>query len=251
MASGVLERHLAVGDDVPASVLQSGLGWEYSKGVVVADAMPPASEVFADKDRESSLLKVWVGPLQFNADYFDVGEVDFDIEIDVLGDGPKFECLAAFMGWVAAMAGTEAVLTHAGSAEFQTRSAEASVDYVTAMDAVRLAVLRNPVFGEYRGVIAPRARSNAENVDSWLEKHGDPDLTSGVLSHVHMYDVIDSVDDEVTLARLAQQVAQRWRGALAERFPDRQLWWLPIGSPTSTARPSGCLPARPLRRVLV
>ena len=91
------------------------------------------------------------------------------------------------------------------------------------MDAVRLADLRNPVFGEYRGVIAPRARLHAENVDSWLEKHGDPDLTSGVLSHVHMYDVIESVDDEVTLARLAQQVAQRWRGALAERFPDRQI----------------------------
>lgn len=209
-------------DDVHASVLQSGLRWEYSKGALAAEAMPPASDVFADKDGALSLLKVWVGQLQFNAHYFDAGEVEFDVEIDVLGDGAKFECLVAFMDWVAAVAGTEAVMTHEGSAGLEIRSAESSVDYMTAMDAVRLADLRNPVFGHYRGVIAPRARLDERNVDSWLEKHGDPDLTSGVLSHVHMYDVIESVDDEVTLARLAQQVAQRWREALPEQFPDRQ-----------------------------
>lgn len=209
-------------DDVHASVLQSGLRWEHSKGAVVAEAMPPASEVFAGKDGESSLLKVWVGPLQFNAHYLDAGEVDFDIDIDVLRDGAKFECLVAFMDWVAAVAGAEAVMTHEGSSELQIRSAEPSVDAVTVVDAVRLADLRNPVFGEYRGVVAPRARLDAENVDSWLEKHGDPDLTSGVLSHVHTYDVIGSVEDEVALARLAQQVAQCWREALAEQFPERQ-----------------------------
>lgn len=114
-----------------------------------------------------------------------------------------------FMDWVAAVARTEAVMTHEGSTELQIRSAESSVDYVTAIDAVRLADLRNPVFGEYRGVIAQRARLDAGKVDTWLEKHGDPDLTSGVLCHVHMHDVIDSVEDEVALARLAQQVARR------------------------------------------
>ena len=35
-------------DDVQASVLQSGLGSEYSKGAVVANAMPPAGEAARD-----------------------------------------------------------------------------------------------------------------------------------------------------------------------------------------------------------
>lgn len=208
-------------DDVHTAILGSGLRWEHSTGAIVADTLPPASDVFANHERVPSLLKVWVGPLQFNAHYIDADEAEFDIEIEALGDRAKFECLVAFMDWLAAVAGNDAAMTHEGARELRIRSSDVDDDIIAVIDAVRLADLRNPVFLDYREVIAPQARLTKPNVDRWLETH-DPDQTSSVLSHVHLYDAIESVDAEQVLARLAQQIAERWREALADQFPDRR-----------------------------
>ncbi len=210
-------------DDVHTAITTSALRWEYWKGDAKLVELPPAAELFADDDGDRHLVKVWVGPVQFNAHYWVPEEVDFDVEIGVLAEQRRFECLVAFMDWIASIARAEVRLAHEGAPGaliLLFPRVDASQD-PKVRDRLRLAELRNPVFGTYRGVVAPAWRLDEANVDAWLEQHGDPDLVTGVLCHVHLWDEIESMSDEVVLGEVAGSIAERWRSALEAQFPDR------------------------------
>ncbi len=199
----------------------SDLPWEYwYEGVLMAD-MVSADELFSSHGAGSKLLKVWVGPLQFNSHCFIPTELDFDIEVAVLGNRAGFECLVAFMDWIATVTGNPAVMTHEGGDEV-IRTSEPMGDLKLALEALHLADLRNPYFVEYRGVIATRTRLIRSRVDLLLEAHSDPDQVSSAINQVPMRETIGSVETDDVLELLAKQVSARWREELLAQLPDMQ-----------------------------
>jgi hypothetical protein len=208
--------------DLHAMLDRSGLRWEARRGGIRLSEFPPLDDVFA-RNGDLHFLTTWVGPVQFNAHYWTRDELDFDVEISALADRSSFECLVTFMDWLASVAGADARLTHEGLPDgvIRVSTREDSSDEVVVRDRLRLAELRNPVFGTYREVVAPAWRLDQANIDAWLERHRDPDAVISVLCHVHLWDEIESTDDEVVLGRVAATIAERWRAALAAQLPDR------------------------------
>jgi len=207
--------------DVHSMLARSGLRWESRRGGLQLSELPPLDEVFAG-DGDRYVLQTWVGPVQFNAHYWAREELDFDVEIGALADRSRFECVVAFMDWLASIAGDEARLAHEGMTSAVIRvSTPVATDEVVVRDRLRLAELRNPMFGTYRDVVAPAWRLDKSNIDAWLERHHDPDAVTSVLCHVHLWDEIESTSDEVVLGRVAATIAEGWRAALAAQFPGR------------------------------
>lgn len=211
-------------DDLHFWLKMAGVRRELSFDGVVVPMPETATEVFAQRTEASPLLKVWVGPVQFNAHYLDQREADFDVPIEALADADSFDCLVAFMDFLANVAGDRSVLTHEGNhVELVIRSASATeTDSDTSLlgvDAVRLANLRRPRFVSYRGVIAPADRLDRENVDRWLEAH-DVVATTYAVSHTHLYDELRSIDDDAVYTALGDDVAAHWRAQLLEQMPD-------------------------------
>lgn len=208
--------------DVHSMLARSGLRWECWTGGARLSELPPIDEVFA-VDGDRYVLRTWVGPVQFNAHYWAREELDFDVEIGALAQPSTFECVVAFMDWLASIAGGEARLAHEGmpGAVIRGSTPVDPADEVVVRDRLRLADLRNPVFGVYRDVVAPVWRLDAANIDEWLKRHHDPDAVTSVLCHVHLWDELESTDDEVVLGKVAATVAEGWRAALAAQLPDR------------------------------
>ncbi len=208
--------------DVHSILARSGLRWEIWRGSVQLSEIPSLDEVFAG-DGDRYVLKTWVGALQFNAHYWVREELDFDVEIGALAERSRFECLVAFMDWLASIAGAEARLAHEGmtGAVIRVSTPAATPDEVVVRDRLRLAELRNPMFGTYRDVVAPAWRLDEANIDAWLERHQDPDAVTSVLCHIHLWDEIESTSDEVVLGREAGTIAEGWRAAMAAQFPGR------------------------------
>jgi hypothetical protein len=88
-------------------------------------------------------------------------------------------------------------------------------------DRLRVRDLMHAPFGSVRGVIAPLAEIDEANIDAWLAAH-PPEAVTAVLSHVHLWDRLDSTSDEAVLDEVAQVVARSWRESLARQFPDRR-----------------------------
>ena len=93
--------------DVHFAVLTSGLRWEVSIDGVPFESMLSPDEHAVAAVEHAVLLKVWVGHVQLNCHYFALDSVDFDIEVSVLGDPDRFDCLAAFMEWLSVVAGSD------------------------------------------------------------------------------------------------------------------------------------------------
>ena len=208
--------------DVDSMLARSGLRWEIWRGGVQLSDLPPLDEVFAG-DGDRYVLQTWVGPVQFNAHYWTREELDFDVEIGALAERSTFECVVAFMDWLASIAGAEARLAHEGiaGAVIRVSAPVTTSDEVVVRDRLRLAELRNPMFGTYRDVVAPAWRLDKANIDAWLERHHDPHAVTSVLCHVHLWDEIESTSDEVVLGRVTGTIAEGWRAALAAQFPGR------------------------------
>lgn len=207
-------------DMVHQRVLESGLAWEYSVDGEPRGQLPASASVFPQ--HHAHLLKVWVGPVQFNAHYFDQAEVDFDVPGDVLGDAAGLDCLHAFMRWLAVVVGNTAVMAHEGvpSASILEVAPERSLGIEAVADGVRLADLRNVVFVEYGGAVAPRsAMRRTVNLDEWLESAGAPDEVTAALSHVHLYDEVTTVEDEAVLFRIGEDLVHRWKRRINSELP--------------------------------
>ncbi len=207
-------------DDVHSLLSRSGLRCESWRGGVQLSELPPLDDVF-EGNGDRHVLTTWVGQVQFNAHYWTREEVDFDVEIAALADRSSFACVVAFMDWIASVAGAEARLSHEGNPGAVIR-VSMPVDMsseVVVRDRLRLAELRNPVFGTYREVVAPPWRLDEANIDAWLERHHDADAVTSVLCHVHLWDEIESTSDEVVLGKVAATIAEGWRAALTVQFP--------------------------------
>ena len=142
--------------------------------------------------------------------------------MSVLGDPYQFDCLALFMEWLSVVTGSDVRLSPEG-AEHLTIWATAvppatSIEFVR--DRLRLRDLMYTPFGSVRGVVAPLAQIDEANVDAWLATH-PPEAVTAVLSHVHLWDCLDSTSDEAVLDEVAEVVARSWRESLARQFPDR------------------------------
>jgi hypothetical protein len=207
-------------DHMHAALRESDLRREYWYEQVQKDDMASADGLFQSASEGSKLLKVWVGSLQFNSHYFASTELDFDVEVAALGSRSGYECLVAFMDLLATVTGNRAIMVHEGS-EAIVRSSEPIRNLQLAREAVQLADLRNTPFVEYRDVVVPGTLFSQSNVDSWLERHPDPIQVSNTISHVHMYDMMESVDTDDAVEILAEQIAVRWRETLSTQFPNR------------------------------
>ncbi|HAP78078.1 MAG TPA: hypothetical protein DCR14_18590 [Acidimicrobiaceae bacterium] len=218
--------------DVHSALGRSGLRWEVWRGSARQTELPSVDDVF-DMDGDRYTLKAWVGPVQFNAHYWTRDEVDFDVAIGALADPSSFECVVAFMDWLASIAGSVARLEHEGMQGLVIRVSEPAdtPGDVVVWDRLRLAGLRNPEFGVYRDVVAPAWGLDETNIDAWLERHDDADAVTSVLCHLHLWDEIESTSDEVVLGKVAATVAERWRAALAAQLPNRAFTVGVIGEP--------------------
>jgi hypothetical protein len=217
---------LAVGQswaDVHFALIESGLRWECSVDGVRVESLLSVEELSSQQAEHSLLLKVWVGPVQFNCHYFEVTAVDFDVEVSVLGDGDRFDCLVAFMDWLSIVTGSEVRLTPEGSSDSTIWSSSASEirSIEVLRDRLRLRDLMYAPFGTYRGVFAPLSRIDNSNVDTWLATH-PPDAVSAALSHVHLWDELISTNDETVLDEVARSIAGRWKETLARQFPQER-----------------------------
>lgn len=208
--------------DVHFAVLTAGLRWECSVDNVQSDSMLSPDELAVAAVEHAVVLKVWVGQVQFNCHYFPLDSVDFDVEVSVLGDPDQFDCLAAFMEWLSVVTGSIVRLSPEGASHLTIWSTAVppatSIEFVR--DRLRLRDLMHTPFGSVRGVVAPLAQIDEANVDARLATH-PPEPVTAVLSHVHLWDRLDSTSDEAVLDEVAQVVARSWRGSLAQQFPDR------------------------------
>lgn len=208
--------------DIHFAVLTAGLRWECSLDSVRSDSMLSPEELAVAVLEHTVLLKVWVGQVQLNCHYFSLDSVDFDVEVSVLGDPDQFDCLAAFMEWLSVVTRSIVRLSPEGASHLTIWSTAVppatSIEFVR--DRLRLRDLMHTPFGSDRGVIAPLAQIDEANIDAWLATH-PPEAVTAVLSHVHLWDRLDSTSDEAVLDEVAQVVARSWRESLARQFPDR------------------------------
>lgn len=212
-------------DTVHQRVLESGLAWEFSADGQRVDRLPVAAEIFARPKSAAYLLSVWVGAVRFNAHYFEPTRVDFDVPIEVLGDSSDFDCLHAFTQWLAVVVAATVVMAHEGdsAARILEVSPVASLSVDAAADALRLADLRNVVFVERGGAIAPRSvMSRVANLDEWLATAVNPDEVTAALCHVHLYDEVQTIEDEAVLYRIGEVLATNWALRLEQVFPGRR-----------------------------
>jgi hypothetical protein len=208
--------------DIHFAVLTAGLRWECSLDGMRSDSMLSPEDLAVAVLEHAVLLKVWIGQLQLNCHYFSLDSVEFDVEVSVLRDPDQFDCLAAFMDWLSVVTGSTVRLSPEGANHLTIWST--SMPPATAIelvrDRLRLRDLMHTPFGSVRGVIAPLAQIDEANVDAWLATH-PPEAVTAVLSHVHLWDCLDSTDDEAVLDEVAQVVARCWRESLARQFPER------------------------------
>jgi hypothetical protein len=204
------------------AILMSGVRWECEVDGLRVDAMLPTSELCDVLQRKSVLLKVRVGAVQFNSHYFAIDGADFDVPVATLGSRSDFECLVAFMEWLAVAAGGEVRLSPEGTsgAVILSRDVLPETHVELACDRLRVRDLKQAEFGSYRDVVAPLFRLDESNIDGWLHNH-EPDSVTAVLSHVHLWDEVKSTNDETVLDAVAQQIAANWRETLGRQFPER------------------------------
>jgi hypothetical protein len=204
------------------AILMAGVRWECEVDAVRVDAMLPPHELCNLLQRKSVLLKVWVGSVQFNSHYFAMDGADFDVPVATLGSRSDFECLVAFMEWLAIAAGGEVRLSPEGTsgAVILSRAALPENHLELSCDRLRVQDLKQAEFGLYRDVVAPLFRIDESNIDDWLRNH-QADSVTAVLSHVHMWDEVRSTNDETVLDAVAQQIAANWRETLRRQFPER------------------------------
>ncbi len=231
--------------DVHFAVLTSGLRWECSIDGVRSESMLSPEELAVAAAEHAVLLKVWVGHVQLNCHYFTLDSVDFDVEVSVLGDPDQFDCLATFMEWLSGVTGSDVRLSPEGREDLTIWSTAASPARSTELvrDRLRLRDLIHTQFGFDRGVVAPLLQIDEANIDAWLATH-PPEAVTAVLSHVHLWDRLDSTSDEAVLDEVAQVVASSWRGSLVRQFPDRTFEVGVAGEPDEYG-PTVWLEARP------
>jgi hypothetical protein len=95
----------------------------------------------------------------------------------------------------------------------------------TIAEAASLLMIAWPEFVEYRDCVFLKWSFSQSNVDTWFEElSGNGPAVEGVVNHLHLWDAfsLNGPADYRAASAMSANIANMWRAALRDAFPDRE-----------------------------